>query len=286
MKITAKKSLGQNWLNSPSAINKIVTAGEIKPTDTILEIGPGRGALTKALLATGAKVVAIEKDHQLISDLENTFEPELKNGQLQLLEGDILQASELLSLKNIAQADRAEHSNFPAGKYAHSENLIASSYKVIANIPYYITGELLRLFFETTNQPSLMVLMVQKEVAERIVARDGKESILSISVKVYGTPKIIATVPAGAFIPKPNVDSAILAITNINHQAFPNTQTEVDFFAIVKQGFAQKRKLVKNNINCSEEIMTKCNLNIKARAETLTVSDWLCLTKNLKHNDH
>ncbi len=258
MKITAKKSLGQNWLNSPSAINKIVVAGEIKPADTILEIGPGRGALTKALLATDAKVVAIEKDHQLISDLENTFEPELKNGQLQLLEGDIL--------KQIP----------PMG----------GDYKVIANIPYYITGELLRLFFETTNQPSLMVLMVQKEVAERIVARDGKESILSISVKVYATPKIIATVPAGAFIPKPNVDSAILAITNINRQSFPDTQTESDFFTIVKKGFAQKRKLVKNNINCSEEIMTKCNLNIKARAETLTVSDWLCLTKNLKHNDH
>ncbi len=258
MKITAKKSLGQNWLNSDSAVKKIVAAGKIEPTDTILEIGPGRGVLTKALLATGAKIVAIEKDHQLISELETTFEAALTSGQLTLIEGDIL----------------------------ISQKIPNCDYKVIANIPYYITGELLRLFFETTNQPSLMVLMVQKEVAERIVARDGKESILSTSVKVYGTPRIMATVPAGAFIPKPKVDSAILAITNINRQAFPNTQTEIDFFTIVKQGFAQKRKLVKNNINCSEEIMTKCNLNIKARAETLTVNDWLCLTKNLKHNDH
>lgn len=266
MKIQAKKSLGQNWLNSPSAINKIVTAGEIKPTDIILEIGPGRGALTKALLATGTKVIAIEKDHQLISELETIFESELKTGQLTLIEGDILTT--------------------PLTKILSTQKSPMCGYKVLANIPYYITGELLRLFFETSHQPILMVLMVQKEVAERIVTRDGKESILSISVKIYGVPKIIATVPAGAFIPKPKVDSAILAITNINRQAFPDTQAETDFFTIVKQGFAQKRKLVKNNINCPEEIMTKCHLNMRARAETLTVDDWLCLTKNLKHNDH
>lgn len=250
-----KKSLGQNWLNSPSAIKKIVEAGNVTNTDTVLEVGPGKGALTGALLATGAKVVAIEKDHRLLEELSITFKTEIKSNQLILLEEDILQIS-ATTLKA----------------------LVGPSYKVIANIPYYITGELIRFFLSHTLQPTQMVILVQKEVAERIVSRDKKESILSLSVKAYGTPKFIGKVPAGAFIPAPKVDSAILCISNINRNQFTNV-TEDQFFAIVKQGFAQKRKLLRGNLNLSKETLLLCNINPDTRAEDVPIDKWFCLTK-------
>lgn len=250
-----KKSLGQNWLNSPSAIKKIVEAGNVTNTDTVLEVGPGKGALTEALLATGAKVVAIEKDHRLLEELSITFKTEIKSNQLILLEEDILQIS-ATTLKA----------------------LVGPSYKVIANIPYYITGELIRFFLSHTLQPTQMVILVQKEVAERIVSRDKKESILSLSVKAYGTPKFIGKVPAGAFIPAPKVDSAILCISNINRNQFTNV-TEDQFFAIVKQGFAQKRKLLRGNLNLSKETLLLCNINPDTRAEDVPIDKWFCLTK-------
>ncbi len=207
----AKKSLGQNWLKSESAINEILKSGELEAGELVLEIGPGRGALTKALLSQGVKVLAVEKDDFLIKDLQEKFGSEIKAGKLILIHQDI---SDFNVEKGLKTLDK--------GKY-----------KLIANIPYYITGQIIRQFLsQTTNQPNLMVLMVQREVAQRIVAKDNKESILSMSVKAYGEPKYIKTVPAGAFDPKPKVDSAILQIRNITRDKLKEVKEE-DFFEII-----------------------------------------------------
>jgi len=245
----AKKSLGQNFLNSPHALVAIINAGQVTKNDQVLEIGPGRGALTKALLATGAHVTAIEKDETLAEGLKVKFSGEIDTKQLEIITGDVLD-------------------------YVPPK----SGYKLIANIPYYLTGQIIRQFLETKNQPTLAVLMLQKEVAERIVARDSKESILSISVKAYGTPKYIKTVPAGAFIPKPNVDSAILLIDNISKNFFTNFSEE-KFFELVKKGFAQKRKMLRSNLPDGKNLLTACQLKETARAEDLKLDDWSELTK-------
>src|SRR3989344_3189802 len=155
----AKKSLGQNFLTSHAVAQDIIAAAHITPDDVVLEIGPGKGFLTEGLLQKAKKVIAVEKDGRMVEYLKDKFREEIRNGKLELIHQDILSFD-------------------PAGC-----GLRVTGYKLIANIPYYITGEILRTFLSGDTQPSLMVLMVQKEVAERIVARDGKESILSMSVK-------------------------------------------------------------------------------------------------------
>ena len=250
--IFAKKSLGQNFLNSDGALSAIILAGKVSKGDTVLEIGPGKGALTRKLLETGAKVYAIEKDDRLIPVLEELFAKEIKTGKLTLIHGDVLEFS------------------------PSSYKLKALSYKLIANIPYYITGELIRNFLSELPQPELMVILVQKEVAERIVSKDGKESILSISVKVYGEPKYIQTVKAGSFFPPPKVDSAILLIDNISKKNF-TAVNEQKFFEIVRAGFAHKRKTVSSNLKAfiSKEKLASLGINEKERAEKLSLEQWI-----------
>lgn len=253
-----KKSLGQNFLNSMPALGKIVAASEIVPGETILEIGPGKGALTNFLLEAGAKVIAVEKDELLAENLK-----EIQDSNLKIITGDILeQTSETLGLK--------------AGKY-----------KVVANIPYYITGEIIRKFLTEERQPSRMVLLVQREVAQRIMARDGKESLLSISVKAFGTPEYIGTVKRGSFFPAPNVDSAILLIKDI-HLYSPGTAGESKFFEVLHAGFAHKRKKLKGNLitslsatggqnNIKEKVnalFADLSLDENVRAEDLTLEMW------------
>ena len=188
----AKKSLGQHFLTSRVITNHIVQTADVQKTDTVLEVGPGKGILTTALLERSKKVLAVEKDKSLVAFLKEKFESEIKNKKLILVHGDILQ-------------------------YDLSEFRIPNSeFKLVANIPYYITGEFLRKMLSCQMQPFLMTLLVQKEVAKRIVSTDKKESILSLSVKVYGEPKYIKTVPARYFKPKPKVDSAILSVENIS----------------------------------------------------------------------
>lgn len=247
----AKKSLGQNWLKSETIAREIVRVASLSASDTVLEIGPGKGYLTKFLLETGAQVIAVEKDDRAIPVLENTFSGETASGKLKLLHGDILT----------------------------TEIALPEKYKLVANIPYYITGQVLRKFLETTSQPRLMVLMLQDEVAKRIVARDGKESILSISVKAYGAPKYIKKVPAKYFSPAPKVDSAILLIENINKNNFKNSSvSEKDFFEVVKNGFSSKRKMLRNNLaDIAPAKFAQCGVSEKNRAEDLSLENWLCL---------
>ncbi len=259
----AKKSLGQHFLRSNSAIKAIVASGEVGVGDTVLEIGPGEGVLTSALLATGAKIIAVEFDTDLIPILSEKFAKEISSRQFELIEKDIMKWS-------------------PA-----DYGLKSGSYKLIANIPYYITGAIFEKFLTEKNPPSCMVVLIQKEVATRIVARDNKESILSLSVKAFGTPKITAKVPASAFRPAPKVDSAVLAVTNISQKNFDDGISPNSFFDVVHAAFAHKRKLLSRNLEKvakKEDIQrafSELELSPNTRAEDLSLPVWLKLTKIL-----
>jgi 16S rRNA (adenine1518-N6/adenine1519-N6)-dimethyltransferase len=281
--IKAKKSLGQNFLNSDGALDAIIKAGRVVKGDTVLEIGPGKGALTKRLLSAGANVIAIEKDDRLIPVLEELFAKEIKSKQLTLIHGDIL------------EFDLSHYELFTLQNFCSSKNLggRATHYKLVANIPYYITGEITRKFLSGDFQPSLIVVLVQKEVAERITTaiqgsskiKEGKESILSISVKAYGEPKYIQTVKAGCFFPPPKVDSAILLIDNISKKNFANEKQEEKFFEIVKAGFAHKRKTLSSNLKglVSKETLAELGINENERAENLSLTQWLEIVNRIRN---
>jgi 16S rRNA (adenine1518-N6/adenine1519-N6)-dimethyltransferase len=261
--VRARKSLGQNFLTSKAITRDIIEASGISVKDTVLEIGPGKGFLTKELLKKAGKVIAIEKDRRLIEHLQEKFAEEVSNKKLVVIHGDIL--------------------DFSAEQLKHT--LKSKRYTLVANIPYYITGQILRMFLESDMQPQKMVLMVQKEVAQRVVARDGKESILSISVKAYGTPRYVKKVPARYFSPQPKVDSAILLIDKISKKLFKNKKAEGEFFELMKMGFAHKRKTLSNNLKSyrnTKEAFKNCEIPQKIRAEKLTLKDWLCLIKYYK----
>lgn len=253
--------LGQHFLTGMWAAAKLAECIAIQPDETILEIGPGKGALTKELIKTGARVVAVEKDETLVAELRGTFRKEIESGQLQLVSQDIRDFN-------------------PSDQHA----LHASSYVLAANIPYYITGEILRKFLTARPQPRTLALLVQKEVAERIVARNGKESILSISVKAYGTPKVISKVSRGNFSPPPSVDSAILRINSISRAFFSNLD-EAHFFAVVKTAFASKRKLLSGNLKKKfenvDDALNECGIPKNARAEDLPLDAWSSLARHL-----
>lgn len=256
--VRAKKSLGQNFLLHQQTASHIADASGISKEDVVLEVGPGTGMLTRELLARAKKVIAIEADNALIPVLEETFAGEIAEGKLQLLQQDVR---------------------------VFDTKTISGAYKVVANIPYYITGELIRQFLTAAHKPLSMTLLVQKEVAERI-ARAKKESILSLSVKAFGTPSFIFKVPRGAFIPAPNVDSAVLSITDINPNAFSPGEEE-RFFAVVKAGFAHKRKRLAKNLESlmepkrAQEALEKAEIPPNARAEDLSLSDWKKLARIL-----
>ncbi|TSC68470.1 MAG: 16S rRNA (adenine1518-N6/adenine1519-N6)-dimethyltransferase [Parcubacteria group bacterium Gr01-1014_56] len=253
-----KKSLGQHFLTSTHYLSLITDTAHITPGERVLEIGPGEGALTHELLSRGAIVVAIEKDHRLIPVLEEKFQHEIAEGKLQLIENDVL------------RFDISSH--------------LQGTYKLVANIPYYITGAILEKFLSASLQPTSMTLLVQKEVAERI-AREKKESILSLSVKAYGTPRYIKTVPRGAFSPPPEVDSAILAIENISRNNFKSAAHEKKFFDLLHAGFAHKRKLLKRNLESAvgreySDILKNTRIRENARAEDVSLEQWLVLVES------
>jgi len=258
-----KKSLGQNFLTSESALQKIVDSALLSPNDLVLEVGSGKGALTRKILEKGVKVLAIEKDERLMPFLEERFRREIESGQLTIKNEDIL--------------------DFPTQKNCFD----TEKYKIIANIPYYITGQFLRKFLTIDNKPEKMVLLVQKEVAERICARNKKESILSMSVKVYGNPKYIDTVKKGSFFPIPSVDSAILEIDIMQEESGCKLEKnkEARFFEILHAGFGQKRKMILGNLENvfgsrgeAEIALKNCKIDSKKRAEDMILEDWLCLS--------
>ena len=260
--IHAKKSLGQNFLKSKRALSTMIEAGEITTEDTVLEIGPGQGALTEKILGTGAKVTAVEKDDRLIDLLNEKFKSEVKKGQFTLIHEDILELDlNALELKN-------------------------GNYKLVANIPYYITGLIFRKFLSGDIQPKKLVIMVQKEIADRIIARDEKESLLSLSVKAYGRAMKIMKVEKENFSPKPKVDSAILLVDNISRDFFKEISEE-KFFEVIKTGFAHKRKMLIANLkerfgkNDLMSIFQDLKISEKVRSEDLKLDDWRELVKEL-----
>lgn len=261
MRRTGQK-LGQHFLNAEWVARDLIASLDIQNGETILEIGPGKGALTKKLLETGSHVIAIEKDLVLVEELKMTFQREIERSELLVVPADV-------------RDFQPEEHGLQTGKYV-----------LAANIPYYITGEIMRQFLETPHQPRAMALLMQKEVAQRIVARDGKESILSISVKAYGTPKLIATVPPGCFNPPPSVDSAILLVHSISKDFFRDMHEE-GFFRIVKAGFASKRKMLGGNLANSlgeqaREALAAAGIDEKARAEDVGLQQWVALAAVLR----
>ncbi len=244
-------------------------SSDLFKSDVVLEIGPGKGALTEYLLRSVNKVIAVEKDYNLCEILSEKFKDEITSGHLVLVQDDILEFD------------------------PNTFSLEKGSYKIIANIPYNITGAIIKKFLTLANHPTSMTLLAQKEVAERIVARDGKESILSISVKAYGTPKYITKVSKKFFSPAPKVDSAIITIKNISKDNFGQKfglgpKGEDRFFQILKAGFAHKRKVVIKNL---EDVLPKDKLqdyfnqtkqNPKSRAENFGLENWLDIASKLK----
>jgi 16S rRNA (adenine1518-N6/adenine1519-N6)-dimethyltransferase len=257
----AKKSLGQHFLTSEAAVYHMVQASLAKKGDTVLEIGPGKGVLTKALLATGASVIVVEKDERMIPVLSETFATEIDDKQLNVIPGDILETD-------------------------ISKIIGENQYRVVANIPYYITGEIMRLFLEHITQPKNMTLLVQKEVAERIVARDKKESVLSLSIKAFGVPSLVSVVKRGSFFPIPNVDSAIIHIADISRTKLGDVAPE-HFFSVVKTGLAHKRKILISNLkecfakDTLSDAFAKLSISENVRGEDLDISTWINLAREL-----
>jgi 16S rRNA (adenine1518-N6/adenine1519-N6)-dimethyltransferase len=248
----AKKSLGQNFLISPRITENIALSANLQTDELVLEIGPGKGALTKELLRHGAKVLAVEKDDRLIPLLEEMFASEIRVGKLTLIHGDILEIQ--------------------------LDEYLKEPYKLVANIPYYITGELLRLFLSRDRKPEMIILMVQKEISDRL--RDTKESILSLAVKAYGNVSLVTNVSRGNFFPIPNVDSAVIKIDKIKNP-FETAAQEKRYFELVKTGFAHKRKKLISNL---EKVVPKENLkNIfkesglseNSRPEEIKLETWI-----------
>lgn len=268
----AKKALGQNFLVDRKVLDRIVEAAELSPSDTVLEIGPGLGVLTEELVGKAGEVLAIEKDEKLAKILNNELGI-MNKGNIKIINNDALEF---------------EPSNYNL-KPENPEGAPQSrGYKLVANIPYYITSKILQKFLSGENKPSLIVLLVQKEVAERICASRGGHSLLSISVQYYGKPEIIATVPRTSFFPAPEVNSAILRI-KIQPDRIQNPASEKEFFKMVRAGFRARRKTLFNNLKAGtdlgggqiEEILDKMGIASNARAQELNLRQWQELTDSI-----
>ena len=258
-RLHAHKGLGQNFLQNATALEEITSAAEIQPTDTVLEIGPGLGSLTRYLAASAKEVVAVELDENLIPPLKAVLS---SYPNVQVIHGDILKLE--------------------------PKDLVAEpNYLVVANIPYYITSAVIRHLLAQSSKrinqikPRRIVLTIQKEVAQRICAKPGDMSLLALSVQVYGKPRIAAHIPADAFFPAPKVDSAVLVI-----DIFPSPLVKEElldsFFKLAKAGFSQKRKTLRNSLSSGlhispangAEFLTRAGVDPQRRAETLSIEEW------------
>lgn len=270
--VFAKKSLGQNFLVDKEVLKNIIDAAELSEEDNVLEIGPGKGVLTNELVRRTGKVIAIEKDEKLSVLMDSRLHG---NDKARVMEGDIL---------DINLPKLIEENNF-------------YNYKIVANIPYYITGKLLQLFLETKYPPRSMTLLVQKEVAERICAGAGGMSIIAVSVQYYGQPSIKGLVSRECFEPVPKVDSAIIKINLLDKKVLnEKKQKSEEFFRLVKIGFSSPRKTLVNNLSNGlgldkeiiGSIIERNNFKESTRAQELRVEDWekiLTTMNNLKKED-
>ncbi len=251
--IRPKKSLGQNFLVEPAGLKKVLQASALVGNEQVLEIGPGLGSLTVLLAQTARDVVAIEIDRHLFPALQEALAP---YENVKTIQGDILETD--------------------LGPLLSDEPFV-----VVANIPYYITSAIIRKLLEVKKRPSRMILTIQKEVAERIIARDGKMSLLALSVQVYGKPELVATIPAGAFYPAPDVDSAVLKLTLYDEPLIPEKHMDL-FFKLATAGFSQKRKTLRNSLTGglgiqaqdTERMLERAGIESNRRAETLSLEEW------------
>ena len=252
----ADKRLGQNFLEDSLALENIAATAGIESADSVLEIGPGLGSLTRHLAATAHEVVAVELDEKLIPVLRGVLKP---YANVRLIHGDILD----FSPKDL---------NLPP------------DYIVAANIPYNITSAIIRHLLESNPKPRRIVLTIQKEVAERICSTPPDMSLLALSVQVYGRPFIAAQIPASAFFPAPNVDSAVVKIEIRPEPLIPSTLLPT-FFKLIKAGFSQKRKMLRNSLSAglhiqpaeSESLLKRSGIDPQRRAETLSMDEWSAL---------
>jgi 16S rRNA (adenine1518-N6/adenine1519-N6)-dimethyltransferase len=263
--LKARKRLGQHFLVDGEVLEAIVSTAELKPNDTVVEIGPGLGILTGELAQKAGKVIAVELDDKLAALLNQAL---ANFDNVTIINEDILKIAPQDLIREQAK----------------------SGYKVVANLPYYITSPVLRHFLEAKARPQTMIVMVQKEVAEAITARPGDMSLLSVSVQYYAEPKIIRQVPAESFYPAPEVDSAIVKI-----DVYPKPAVDVDekgFFAVVRAGFAAPRKQLANSLaqglgrDKAEvlPLLKEAGIAPQRRAETLTIEEWAGLWRSLKES--
>lgn len=256
----AKKGLSQNFLIDKVALDDIVAAAELKPDDLVVEIGPGLGTMTQELVRHAGEVLAIEMDEKLASLLPQKIE----SRNLKVINSDILRVN-------------------------LNEIIDSKEYKVVANIPYHITSKILELFLSRENKPELIVLLVQKEVAERICAKPGDMSVLAVSVQLFGRPEVVNIVRKESFFPSPKVDSAILRIVISNQLSVVSKEQERDFFRCVHVGFAAKRKTLVNNLMVGYQleriqvldILKSMGLKETVRAQELSVQEWKELTETI-----
>jgi 16S rRNA (adenine1518-N6/adenine1519-N6)-dimethyltransferase len=272
--IRPSKGLGQNFLVDENALRKVVNAANLSDEDLILEVGPGLGSLTRFLGASAGKVIAVELDEKLLPALHETLAP-LDN--VEIVMGDILELDPANLLFSVDRGVEKEDQLSPVPKF--------QTYKVVANIPYYITSALIRHLLEAEIQPSRIVLTVQKEVAQRICEQPPKMSLLALSVQVYGEPKIAAKIPAGSFYPAPKVDSSVVTIEIYPNPLIPHHLLPY-FFRLAKAGFNQKRKTLRNAISAgmawskdeAESALNSAGIDPQRRAQTLSVHEWETLT--------
>ncbi len=256
--------LGQNFLNNKTIVDRIIIAGKLNSDDLVLEIGPGQGVLTTEIAPRVRKIITVEIDSSLIPFLQEKFSAQRN---IQIINADILKI------------------NLP--ELCRENEMTDFNYKLIANIPYYITAKIIRLFLESATPPKEMLLMIQKEVAERIVAPAGKMSKLAVAVQYYAQPKILFSVSKENFTPAPKVDSAVIKIENIKKIPAPESKK---FFQAVRAGFASRRKTLANNLSNSlhlpkNEILSllkSIQLSPSARAQELSIEDWKKLSQNLQ----
>ncbi len=261
-RLRPKKSLSQNFLTDPEALDAIVTAAELERGDNVVEIGPGLGVLTRRLLAAGASVTAVELDARLAEYLRREL---YGVTGFELIEADALDL--------------------------HARDLFPGEprYKVVANIPYHITSPLLHSFLEGDRPPDVTVLLVQLEVAERVAAPPGRMSYLSVFAQNVATAEVVARVPAAAFEPAPSVDSAVLRLRRRETPAIPPGPAREPFYRVVQAGFRQRRKQVHNGLSrelpidraAVADALDACSVDPERRPQTLTLDEWACLAGRL-----